>query len=307
MTSVSQTLNLRKEILDKYLILPNSSDFINNFIDFIGFYYDGNTWETSKIKKTGLSDNDNTSNYNNFFLDYNNNRFCMVYTLHLSLIVPVARFETVFIKWSLYTKVSLYWKWLKVMRDVPILYSDFVWLLIKLGYKYQWLNYTRLDVTADYSKLAYNIQCTLRTAKTNLIYWEKWLETKYFWSKKSSVLIRYYNKKIELEQKNWVDLYPEYDQFTEVMRYEIQLKNKALPLKLHYNYSTLIWLKQLVMGEDTAKLHIKPVSRKSKKSMERAKSLLHSFLHSLSSRYDLSYDINDINFIYTSRLNEQKK
>lgn len=229
----------------------------------------------------------------------------MIYITYNSLIIPFARIETITVQNIKNTKISIYWKWLKVVRDVPILLDDFLVLLQTYWYKDS-LVYSRLDVTADYSQIAFNIKCLLNSVKVNIICGDAWIETKYFWSKKSSVLIRYYNKLKELSDKWRLDLYPEYQKHKSVMRYEIQLKSKSIPNKVHYNYSNLQGLKSICLWEDAVKLHEKPNSRKSKQSIKRAKSLLSSFLSSLSSRYYLNDDLDDINFIYDTRLNEIK-
>lgn len=287
--------------------LPTWSTLINTFIDFIWFYYEWNLWEINKdVAMVRKSDNDNMLYFDNFYLDYSSKYYLMVYVLHLWLIIPFARIETIHISTLPYTKVSLYWKWLKAMRDVPHLYSSFISLFVQLWYKYERLYYTRLDITRDYSRLWFNIKCKLRTKKTFTVYWHSWLETKYFWSPKSSVYIRYYNKKKELADKWRLDLYPEYQSITEVMRYEIQIKNKAIPLHINQDYSTILWLKKLALWEDQTK-SLKYVSKSTKQSNKRAKQLFQSFLYSLSSRYYLQDVKQDLHLIYKNWQHEQLK
>lgn len=278
-----------------------------SFVDYVGFYYPENSRELTKNR---FSDNDNTQKFWPYLLDYSNSRWCIAYVVYYDLIVPVCRFETITVLSEKKTKVSVYWKWLKVFRESPELYEEFVALLFHMWYKEKYsFSYCRLDVTSDYSRLNFTIKCLLKTRKNS-----KWFairnmengsfETKYFWSKKSSVYIRYYNKKLELSEKWWQDLYPEYEQYNQVMRYEIQLKSKSIPKNVQENYNTLSGLSDLILWHDTNQMHIAFPSRKSKHSLIRAKSLFSSFLTSLSTRYDLSDSLDDINILYNQRLKQ---
>lgn len=296
-------LCLHSQIVGQYLKLPTTWH-IADFIDYIWFYYNSSLF-LDFLNTYSISDNDNKMIWdNNITIDKNNKKYRMIETSFASINVPVARIENIFVHNKNQTKVSIYGKWLHVIRKKPDLYNSLLSFLYSFGLlDTTSINISRLDFTSDFDSLNYNVDVLLRTSKTTEFKYAGILETIYYWSKKSSVYIRFYNKKLELQEK-WYDvLYPEYDTYSEIMRYEIQLKSNWIPLdlkviKLDELYDIVFRLWRLYNPS-----RIVPTSTKSKK---RAKQIFNWFLNDISSIYTKNDIKHDYNLIFKERYSDEK-
>ncbi len=226
-------------------------------------------------------------------------KFMMIYTTYQGYIIPVSRVETIFVGETC-TKVSMYGKGLKVIRDNPFILDDLYLFLQSNCWLVADITLSRIDVTTDTNKIDFSIKCLLKTTKTMIFRWDGWIETKYFWSKKSNIFIRYYNKKKELSDKWYSWLYLEYTNVPEVMRYEIQLKGDWIPKEVRRQVDNLTWLTDIILNMWSPYPMLFKY-KKGKADPNRAVELFNGFLKNLTSIYDITQVADKLDIIYNER------
>lgn len=225
MSNASKTVYLSQfnKITD-YIEFNKHDKVLNEYIDYIGFYWSYDHQRYLHSFKT-LFNSDNWSSHNYWpFLVVKQWKFLFLYYSHLWHVVNIARFYELIIQNELVMKVDFYGKWILVVNRDNI-WEYFVWYL-KVLWFYN-IRVTRVDYAVDCQKLNFRKSNKLKT-KIKWLIRNDWEVEYYAFGRKwkSSHFIRYYNKKVELEKRKTLWLYPEYYFLPSVMRYELQVNGE---------------------------------------------------------------------------------
>ena len=201
--------------------------FIAEYVDFLTFYWEFLT-ETMVL---WCRDNDAWANFYWFHLarwnewTWRKNIILKVSYYYEWNIIDIGQLNEFSKDWKKYLRVQIYGKGLLILNREN-LRENFNNLLLFFGLREVFL--TRIDYAVDCKKINFKKKNTLNARKwgdiKNLKTWE--IEYTGFGSKGVSPLyLRYYNKKRDLKDTNYEWLYPEYDQYDQVMRYELQVNS----------------------------------------------------------------------------------
>lgn len=227
----------------KFMSFTKDDKVLRDFVDYVRFHTSRNN---KPLLKYINRDNASTLFLNRLNLLTNGWKLgffrAWIQTVFLWQIVPLCELREVKIKKNVVLMVSMYWKWLKLLRD------DYdLWLSLKCFFK-EWLELwdeltiTRIDYTVDCAKYNFRKENTLNTKKWWNILKENKIQTKYFGVKShdSAMFIRYYDKKADLLESWFYNLYPEYHFLDEIMRYELVVNSKWLDdYERHINLQSL--------------------------------------------------------------------
>lgn len=220
-------------MLNKYMKFTLKDWYISDFIDYCAFYW---VWHHELLLNLDRSDNW-ASLYidNKLAVDIESyaNFKAYVSVCVCGLPVKICQLKEVKVWNRVVLSVNIYWKGCKVIRE------DWLWPSVyKFFTSYLGLHdivITRIDYTCDCSVMNFNKKNFL----TNSVCW---YFTKKIWRGKKKELLtyklfgrkgsdsrrflRYYDKKEEII-KRWTSyLYPEYEKYNSVMRYELQINSK---------------------------------------------------------------------------------
>lgn len=240
--------------IGKYIKFNSSDKVICDFIDYVAFY-----WKRHKERLNILLSSDNSPSLYVWRLAIERETQYKVFTAFWSISVAwipvrILRFQEIQLNSERYLKVNIYWKWVKLIReeglrsDVYTLLHEYCWLkdiiLTRVDYtvdcwKYNFRKKNSLKAQWGWSiykkdrKVKDNDLDTLNTRIDNLnkISTKKKAKIQYllFGNKSSSNarFIRYYDKKAEIIARWTQFLYPEYFEYPQVMRYELQVNSKG--------------------------------------------------------------------------------
>lgn len=94
---------------------------------------------------------------------------------------------------------------------------------------------SRIDYAVDCKKINWNKSCSLKVKYTDVRKLDGVPYYVVFGNKESSPqFIRYYEKIKDLEDTGYRWLYPEYDELTKVMRYELQVNSDGIDKERKY-------------------------------------------------------------------------
>lgn len=234
----------------KYITFDKRDKVICDFIDYLAFYWERSS---SQLQIFLWSDNGPALYVWRIAIERATwfNVFTAYWTISVAWIpVKIMRLQEIQIKHNMYLKVDIYWKGVKLIREEG-LWND-VYKLLKNYCGMSEVILTRADYTVDCAK--YNFRkknslsaCTwwtiykrdrkvkdkdldvLNTAISQRKDDKKQIQYILFGSKSSSNarFIRYYDKKAEIIARWTQFLYPEYFEYPEVMRYELQVNSKG--------------------------------------------------------------------------------
>lgn len=213
--------------LGEYIKINKTDKFIRDFIDYIGFYWD---WEKTDWRYLFMSDNSPSAYVDRIQLKAvpaSNGRFqCYAFYSVMWYTVDLFRIKEIKLGEKMVMKIDFYWKWILVVN------RENLWASVeKIFSKFFGMNeiyITRTDYTADCAKYNFRKENTLGARIAGIIEKVDNVEYKLFGRKgKSAKLIRYYDKKKELKERWTAWLYPEYLEFNEIMRYELQVNSEG--------------------------------------------------------------------------------
>lgn len=218
----------------------NSSDWVvAEYVDYLAFY-----WEYFKESLVVfLRDNDAWMNLHWFhFTRFPNksNIILKAQKYYKWNIIDVFQIKQSSIKGKQVLKVDMYWKGLLIINREDI-WSDFELVLQYFGLVDE-LILTRIDYAVDCEKMAWNKSHTLNTKMKTIIRNEYTWEIEYIRygnSKVSPQFLRFYNKILDLKKNNALWLYPEYQKYDNLMRYELQIQSDWISddeKRVYYNY-----------------------------------------------------------------------
>lgn len=297
-----ETSNLLLQIRDKYLSFKQQQNYIiATFPDFLTFY---TIWATYHHLFYG-SDNDDSFIQGGVQIQ----RIGQYVTGSCSydwFVIPLFRLETIVVDNKDHTRVAIYWKWLHIMRMDNDIVSSFYDCMDILLFNSQYITLSRIDVTTDASKLDFSVKCNINTKyapifRNNIT---KVMETKYYGKKSDPVMVRMYNKKVELNDKWYSHLYPEYDQYDNIMRYEIVLRGRGIPKDMKKHFSSLESLRPLLTWDYTDDISINSLSlarEYHKKGTRTNKKLFvdfNAYLNKIKDKYDMKQIWSMLDNIY---------
>lgn len=216
-------------LLEK-LRITDSDCFIAEYIDFLSFY-----WKyLSEVLVLWCRDNDAWVNYFGFHISrwnewkgYKNIILKIIYYYEWKL-VDIWQFNEFTKDWERYLRVQLYGKWLLVINREN-LRRNLENLLFFFGMNEIIL--TRIDYAIDCEKMNFKKPNSLKARKAGQFHNARTWELEYIWfgaKGKSPLFIRYYDKKKDLRWTKFEWLYPEYDKYETVMRYELQVNSDGI-------------------------------------------------------------------------------
>lgn len=229
-------LNLKKakpsdnNRLLQYLKITDSDCFIAEYVDFLTFYW-------SFLPETLVlwtRDNDAWTNFFGFHIARWNegtgrkNIILKIIYYYEGKLVDIGQLNEFSKDWQRLLRVQIYGKGLLILNRED-LRSSFEDLLKFFGMKE--LTLTRIDYAIDCEKINFKKKNTLNAKKGWSIYSVRTGKIEYigFGSKWVSPLyIRYYNKKVDLKETNYERLYPDYDEYPQIMRYELQVNSDGI-------------------------------------------------------------------------------
>lgn len=216
----------------RFMSFTKDDKVLRDFIDYLRFH---TSWNNKPLLQYLHRDNWKCLNFSRLSLNIYENSRCfnaMIQTVVYWQIVKICDLREIKINWKLRLMVSLYWKWLKVLRDDYSLYQSLKCFFTDWLELWEDLTITRIDYTVDCAKLNFRKQNSLNNKKWWYIFADKEtnVETKYFGVKShdSAMFIRYYDKKKDLVKSDFLRLYPEYKYLDQVMRYELSVNSKWL-------------------------------------------------------------------------------
>ena len=229
----------RQNMLRKYIRITDSDCYIAEYVDFLTFY--GSYLPDTMV--IWCRDNDCWANYFGFHISRwkewtgVKNIILKVQYYYEGKIVDIAQLNEFTAKWwDRFLRVQVYGKGLLIINRVN-LWDEFENLLFFFGMSD--ITLTRIDYAIDCEKMNFNKKNYLNAKKWwqfhNVRTWE--LEYLWFGSKgKSPLFLRYYNKKKDLKDSNFEWLYPEYEQYETVMRYELQVNSDWISANGKYQH-----------------------------------------------------------------------
>lgn len=201
--------------------------FIAEYIDFLSFYGK----YLSEVLVLWCRDNDAGANYFGFHITrwnewtgYKNVILKIIYYYEGNL-VDIGQFNEFTKDWERYLRVQLYGKWLLIINREN-LWRNLENLLFFFGVNDIVL--TRIDYAVDCEKMNFKKPNSLKAKKAGQFHNARTWELEYLWfgaKGKSPLFIRYYDKKKDLERSKFEWLYPEYEQYATIMRYELQVNS----------------------------------------------------------------------------------
>lgn len=229
----------RENMLRKYIRFTDSDCFIAEYVDFLTFY-----WAyIPDIMVMWCRDNDCWANYFWFHISrwkewtWVKNIILKVQYYYEGRIVDIAQLNEFTSKWGRSAlRVQCYGKGLLIINREN-LRDEFENLLFFFGMSE--ITLTRVDYAVDCEKMNFQKKNSLNAKKWgqfhNLRTWE--LEYLWFGSKgKSPLFLRYYDKKKDLKTSHFERLYPEYEQYETVMRYELQVNSDGISDATKYQH-----------------------------------------------------------------------
>lgn len=220
-------------ILWKYIKFTKKDGYISDFVDYCAFY---GSWQHEKLLNLDRSDNWASLYIDNILaVDIQSYANFQAYVSVCVLGVPVkiCRLKEVRLGSKIVLSVHVYGKGCKVIREDWLWPSVYKFFTMYCGLDE--ITITRIDYTCDCSVMNFNKKNYL----TNSVCW---YFTKKFgrWKKKeeltyklfgrkwsdSARFLRYYNKKEEILKRWTAFLYPEYEKYANIMRYELQINSK---------------------------------------------------------------------------------
>lgn len=243
--------------LNEYMIFTPRDKVLCDFIDYVSFY---GCWSDLILMRLLASDNWPAVYVGRISIHPAENsklRTCYGEVIYRDHVVRIFRLQELKLpsvkKWVRYLKCDLYWKWVKLIREIWLRHDFYRVMTDYCGFNDIVL--TRADYTVDCAVYNFNKKNTLRTmndwsiSKTvrkkrdrdldtlnmkifeyNEKFKQKRKKVQYllFGNKSSSTarFIRYYDKKAEIIARWTAYMYPEYFEYPNVMRYELQVNSK---------------------------------------------------------------------------------
>ena len=221
----------RNNKLNQFMSFTKYDCVLRDFIDYLTFY---TTCDYKPLLSFLHRDNAPALYVNRLSVDIIRNRvwhfLANVNTVYLWKSVAICQLHELKIGSKLVMKVSLYWKWLKLLRDdydlwvnLRLLFTDYLMI-------WEDLTVCRIDYTCDCAKYNFNKYNSMRVKK-GAKFLDRWqVQTIYFGKRShdSAYFIRYYDKKADIKDEHLEFMYPEYQYIDEVMRYELSVNSKWL-------------------------------------------------------------------------------
>ena len=228
--------------LNKFMSFTKDDMVLRDFIDYLTFY---TTWDNKPLLKFINRDNGPSFYLGRLSLDIAKNRIghflWQIHTVYNGHSVAICQLKEIKVWSKLVIKVSIYWKWLKLLREDFDLYKTLKCLFTDRLMFWEELTVCRIDYTCDCAKYNFRKYNSMRAKKGADFKNKEWesmqVKTVYFWKRShdSAYFIRYYDKKYEIQHgengHNTEWLYPEYQFIPEVMRYELSVNSKWLDKK----------------------------------------------------------------------------
>lgn len=216
--------------LTKFLKITDSDCYIAEYVDFLTFY-----WEfLAETLVLWCRDNDAGANFYGFHLSrwnegtWRKNMILKIIYYYEGKLVDIWQLNEFSKDGKKFLRVQLYGKGLLIINREN-LRPDVEKLLLFFGLDEICL--TRIDYAVDCEKINFSKKNTLNAKKWGQFHNVRTWEIEYvgFWSKGVSPLyLRYYNKKRDLIDTKYERLYPEYAQYEQVMRYELQVNSDGI-------------------------------------------------------------------------------
>ena len=207
--------------LTDYVKITERDEMIAEYVDYIRFYGD----YRSKAKILFNRDNGECINIGCFRLVRAKNKQFIVelYYFYWGYDVHIASFTENYVNSKSVLRCDLYWKGLLVLNREDLRPQM---ELVFNFFSFQEVVLSRIDYAVDCQKVNWDKACSLNVKYTNVLR-EKWVPCYVaFWVKESSPqFIRYYDKIKDLVDSEFTRLYPEYEQYWAVMRYELQVNS----------------------------------------------------------------------------------
>lgn len=202
--------------------------FLDEFIDFIGFYW---SWKHERVLTLLKSDNGGSIYLSKRLVLNNLNWFwnfrAMVSVSVYWTPVNVCQLREITLNWKIVLDVDIYWKGCKLIREVWL--REELYLLFNYYLQMNEITITRADYTVDTQRLNFEKPNRLKYRKSWVIKESDDFSYVTFGKKShdSAKFLRYYDKKLEIKTRHTECLYPEYSLLSNVMRYELQVNSKG--------------------------------------------------------------------------------
>lgn len=216
-------------LLEK-LKITDSDCYIAEYIDFLSFYGK----YLPEVLVLWCRDNDAGTNYFGFHISrwnegkwYKNIILKIIYYYEWKL-VDIWQLNEFTKDWKRLLRVQLYGKGILVINREN-LWRNLENLLFFFGMND--ITLTRTDYAIDCEKINFEKRNSLKAKKAGQFHDARTGELEYlgFWAKgKSPLFIRYYDKKKDLERTKFEWLYPEYQRYSTIMRYELQVNSDGI-------------------------------------------------------------------------------
>ena len=216
-------------LLEK-LKITDSDCYIAEYIDFLSFYGK----YLSEVLVFRCRDNDAGANYFGFHISrwnegkwYKNIILKIIYYYEWKL-VDIWQLNEFTKDWKRLLRVQLYGKGILVINREN-LWRNLENLLFFFGMND--ITLTRTDYAIDCEKINFEKKNLLKAKKAGQFHNARTGELEYlgFWAKgKSPLFIRYYDKKKDLQRTKFERLYPEYEKYDTIMRYELQVNSDGI-------------------------------------------------------------------------------
>lgn len=216
--------------LADYVKISERDEMIAEYVDYIKFY-----WNFRNKAKTLFSrDNGETINVSCFrLIRARNNQFIVdVFYHYWAYDMHIASFTENYVKSDPVLRCDLYGKGLLILN------REDLWSQMELVFNFFWLTdvvLSRIDYAIDCLKVNRNKSCSLKAKYTDCrkIDWVPYYVV--FGNKETSPqFIRYYEKIKDLEDTGYRWLYPEYQKYDKVMRYELQVNSDWIDKEWKY-------------------------------------------------------------------------
>ena len=229
--------------LNRFMSFTKDDKVLRDFIDYLTFYC---SWDNKKLLSFLHRDNAPSFYLGRLSLDVMKNRVWhflgVVNTVYNWHSLAICQLHEMKISNRIVVKVSMYGKWLKVLREdidlwktLRTLFQDF------LGFDNE-ITICRIDYTCDCAKYNFRKSNSMRVLRgadfKNKEDWKMEIKTIYFWKRShdSAYFIRYYDKKQEIQDHETQWLYPEYTFIDEVMRYELSVNSKRFSNIISFSF-----------------------------------------------------------------------
>lgn len=210
--------------LREYVRITDRDWMVAEYVDYLKFYSNYRT----KAKTFFSRDNGKSLNLAWFALQRNERKQFIVdiYRLYYGQTLHVASFAENYVDSQSVLRCDLYGKWLLVMNREDRR-DDFETVLQFWGM--QEVTITRIDYAVDCIRLNRNKLCTLKSQFSD-VKRENGVPYSVTFGKKqtSPQFIRYYDKIKDIKENGFEWLYPEYRQYDQLMRYELQVNSDGI-------------------------------------------------------------------------------